>query len=220
MMLGLNLALTNTVIMGGGGAAAPQMKRAISASADIIYLGQPDTRSGKFLSLKLVKNVDGTNDAGTAHDPWRLSQIYITDAIGDNPTTIVYKGVSSNNGARDYALKSISSSHGGSYHGGEANAGTLRAWHGALAGGTSPTLLADGVTWDPTATTNARRFEFHQSSTITWGAYPGQEALVDSRMVIEDDNSVEMWHRLEGNFTGGLPPLVAYRPASGPPLRR
>lgn len=162
------------VVGSGGSTPTPSLKKLVAIDANNFQINQT-TPTGKVMGLTIIRN-QGTNDAGTAHEPWRLGPAFQLDALTDLISAGGWKALGASNGAQDYARNRGApiNSFGGSTHGGETNV--------------SEVIKADGVTITGLVNVDARVFEFVRTTTITWS--DASTATVVYTMTIGEDMKV------------------------------
>lgn len=181
--------------------------RMVPDTADSFYVNQIDPVTGRNLSIQFVKNT-GTNDAGTAHETWRRSRVFIGGPLTTNPTAGGYQTILASTGAWDYALcLERPGASGGDLFGGSVHGGETRQ---------SLTMTMDGVAIDPTVGGTGGNFSIGQSSTITWTNAAGETMNVQSTQWMDSINTIKSTQTFTGTApmadSAGFPTLFAVNP--------
>lgn len=156
-------------------------KRAVSPSANSFWINTAAGRlGGKGSAINFMRN-SGSNDAGTAHETWRMVNNRKVDNIDQNTGAGGYGVINGSDGAADYVIGFDNAGGdipGGSYHGGETLTGP-QIW------------TCDGVPFDPTVDTpTGVEFVLTRQSRIATAVLPGIYADVNYALRIRKNDTV------------------------------
>ena len=147
-------------------------------SSTSFFINAPGVNGGKGLSLQFFHD-DGSNDAGTDHQVWRLGPHYVGDTLTTDPAAGGYKTIAVSDGSQAYAIcQGSPATFGGEFHGGEV--ANSQQW------------TCDGVNFDPTTQNpTGKKFELNRTSTVTWSTTDGHSANITYYCKFETDNKLE-----------------------------